>query len=117
MSNRELRVLVAAAVIALAMVGAIKAGRFIWGPGEVRVSASGSAGPLPVRVDINEAAAHELDMLPGVGPATAEAIIRSRREDGPFRSLEDLTRVRGIGRRTVENLRPHAMCRPPGERD
>jgi len=43
--------------------------------------------------------------LPGVGPATASQIIREREANGPFSSIDDLTRVSGIGPGTVEKLR------------
>lgn len=58
------------------------------------------------RIDPNVADAIELDRLPGVGPATAEAIVRSREEDGPFLSPQDLQRVRGIGSATIGKLAP-----------
>ena len=57
--------------------------------------------PLP----LNSSDAEALDLLPGVGPALSQAIVVSRKAHGPFRSMEDLTRVRGIGPRTVERLR------------
>lgn len=68
---------------------------------------STSAGPSPATpVDVNRAGAEELDRLPGVGPATAAAIIAHRTEHGPFRSVDDLAQVRGIGRAKLEQLRP-----------
>ncbi len=54
-------------------------------------------------VDINTASAEELAAaIPGVGLTRARAIIRFRKEHGPFARVEDLTRVSGIGARTVE---------------
>ena len=61
-------------------------------------------------VDINRANALDLSVLPGVGPALAEAIVTDRRENGPFADLEDLERVKGISSRTVEGLRAFATC-------
>lgn len=58
-------------------------------------------------VDPNRAPLEDLDRLPGVGPATAEAMVASREEDGAFRTPEDLLRVRGIGPATLERIRPH----------
>ena len=46
-----------------------------------------------------------LDSLPGVGPVTAEAIVAWREENGPFRSVEDLLDVKGIGEATLADLR------------
>ncbi|MBI4935749.1 MAG: helix-hairpin-helix domain-containing protein [Actinobacteria bacterium] len=59
------------------------------------------AGP----VNLNRAEADELDQLPGVGPATAAAIIAHREQHGPFASVDDLADVRGIGPAKLEALR------------
>jgi competence protein ComEA len=56
------------------------------------------------RIDPNRADEVQLDRLPGVGVATAEAIVRAREEGVVFRRPDDLTRVRGIGPATVERL-------------
>lgn len=56
------------------------------------------------KVDINSASAAELAGLPGIGQSKAAAII-AEREKKPFASVDDLERVRGIGERTVEDLR------------
>ena len=48
-------------------------------------------------MNINTADADELDTLPGVGPATAEAIIEDRESNGEFTCIEDIMRVSGIG--------------------
>jgi competence protein ComEA len=59
------------------------------------------AGPL----DLNAATAAELEALPGVGPATAAAIVDDRVRNGPFASVDDLDRVSGIGPAKLESLR------------
>lgn len=56
-------------------------------------------------VDLNTATAEQLDELPGVGPATAAAILAYRDANGPFRSVEDLLEVRGIGDAKLDQLR------------
>ena len=61
---------------------------------------------LSGRVDVNTASAEELKQLPGVGPKMSQSIIEARSKE-PFRSVEDLRRVRGIGVKTLERLRPH----------
>lgn len=48
-------------------------------------------------VDINTADAAALDALPGIGPATAQAIIDERVNNGPFKAIEDIQNVKGIG--------------------
>ncbi len=52
-----------------------------------------AAGP----VDLNTATADQLETLPGIGPATAAAIVDDRDQHGPFASVGDLERVPGIG--------------------
>lgn len=61
-----------------------------------------AAGP----VDLNSADAAALDALPGVGPATAEAIVEHRAKIGRFTSVDQLLDVRGIGPAKLEELRP-----------
>lgn len=67
--------------------------------------ASGAAAPVSAPIDLNSATAEQLDSLPGVGPATAAAIIDHRSAQGPFRSVDDLIDVRGIGEAKLEGLR------------
>jgi competence protein ComEA len=68
------------------------------------------ASPSPASpVDLNTAGAEQLDALPGIGPATAAAIIADREAHGPFRSVDDLGRVRGIGDAKLEQLRGLVM--------
>jgi competence ComEA-like helix-hairpin-helix protein len=55
---------------------------------------------------INRASADELAGLPRVGPAIARRIVEMRASRGPFRSEEDLMRVRGIGPKTVRSIAP-----------
>jgi competence protein ComEA len=58
-------------------------------------------------IDVNTASAAQLELLPGIGPSRAAAIIESRNAQGPFRTVEDLARVHGIGPATVEGVRPY----------
>jgi len=62
-------------------------------------------GLLLLRQDLNSASAEDLEALPGIGPKTAEAIVQDRQARGPFQSVDDLTRVKGIGKKTVAGLR------------
>jgi competence protein ComEA len=70
-------------------------------------SAGGTVDSPPGRelIDLNQADAAALDALPGVGPVLAERIVEQRRRQGPFRRLEDLRAVRGIGPRLIERIR------------
>lgn len=56
-------------------------------------------------INVNTASADDLMRLPGVGPITAQAIVTARAAS-PFRTVEDLDRVRGIGPKTLDKLRP-----------
>ena len=67
--------------------------------------AAGANPTPPAPLDLNEATAEELDVLPGVGPATATAIVDHRARNGPFASVEDLEAVRGIGPAKLDALR------------
>lgn len=60
------------------------------------------------RVDINTASVAELATLPGIGESKAKAIVEYRAAD-PFRSVEDLKKVKGIGDKTFESLKPSLM--------
>ena len=62
------------------------------------------------RIDLNAASQAELETLPGVGPARAQAII-AERETRPFRAPGDLRRVPGIGEATFQRLAPLVAVR------
>jgi competence protein ComEA len=64
------------------------------------------AGLASAVVDLNTATAAELEALKGVGPAKAKAIIDYREKNGPFKSVDELDKVKGFGIKTVEKLRP-----------
>lgn len=57
------------------------------------------------RIDLNSATWIELTQLRDVGPVTAKKIVSNRDESGPFSSIDDLQRVKGIGPKTVEKNR------------
>lgn len=56
------------------------------------------------RIPVNTADVYELDRLPGIGPAKAQAIVEYREEHGPFQSTDQLLEVSGIGQATLEGL-------------
>ncbi len=58
-------------------------------------------------VNINTASAGQLTALPGIGPKLADAIIAYRQENGDFKSVDELTKVKGIGDKLLARLRPH----------
>lgn len=73
--------------------------------GAASSTSGGTASGGSTLVNINTATAEELDTLPGVGPSTAETIIKDREANGPFASIEDLMRVSGIGEKKFANLK------------
>jgi competence protein ComEA len=56
-------------------------------------------------VNINTASAEQLEALPGIGGVTAERIVSYRTENGPFASVDDLVKVKGIGSKTLDKIR------------
>ena len=64
-------------------------------------------GTALAAVNINTASEAELDTLPGIGPSKAAAIVAYRTEHGPFASISDLSKVQGIGNKTVSKLSSH----------
>lgn len=70
-----------------------------------------AADPTPAaeqmaKVSINAASAVELQRLPGVGKVTAERIVAYRNANGPFASVDDLIKVKGIGKKSLAKLQP-----------
>ncbi|MBV9935541.1 MAG: helix-hairpin-helix domain-containing protein [Actinobacteria bacterium] len=65
----------------------------------------GTGGQADGPVNLNTATLEQLDALPGVGPATAEAILDYRKQHGRFHAVDDLLQVGGIGPSKLEKLR------------
>jgi competence protein ComEA len=70
---------------------------------ELYVGAAGSEA-APQKINLNRAESWLLEALPGIGEERAKAIIDYRSEHGPFRSVSELTRVSGIGTKTLEQI-------------
>lgn len=66
--------------------------------------------PVPAKlliVNINSASLQELMQLPRVGPVMAERILKYREEKGPFQTIAELQKVKGIGAKTFDDLKVH----------
>ncbi len=64
------------------------------------------------KIDLNHASPEQLESLPGIGPSKAAAIISLRQRLKGFNRIEQLLRVKGIGRKTFRRLREHIALRP-----
>ena len=88
-----------AALAALALVGP-----------PLLAAAQSTAKPAAAKpsaiVNINTAAATELQQLPGIGERTAARIVEYRQKNGPFKKIEELMNVQGIGEKSFLKLRP-----------
>ena len=60
-------------------------------------------------VDINRASVEEFTKLPGIGPELARRIVAFREKHGPFRRVEDLLVIRGIGHKKWKAMRAHLI--------
>ncbi|MFG0336242.1 MAG: ComEA family DNA-binding protein [Maioricimonas sp. JB049] len=69
------------------------------------------------RVDVNSATWVEFLLLEGIGEQLARRIVADREQNGPFTSIDDLERVRGIGPRTLARIRPGLQCLSPESSD
>jgi competence protein ComEA len=66
-----------------------------------------AAGPSPENpIDLNRASQETLQALDGIGPALSERIVQYRTTQRPFQRVQELQRVRGIGAKTLAELRP-----------
>ena len=74
----------------------------------------GSSIHTYVMLDINSASVEQLMALPGIGPKKASAIVEWRTCNGPFRRIEDLTAVKGIGEKTLALIQAY-VCTSKGD--
>ena len=70
--------------------------------------------PPAAPVNINTASETELQRVPGIGPAFAKRIVAMRRNAGPFKSVDDLRAVEGIGKKRLDKMRPYLTVGKPG---
>jgi len=78
---------------------------------------SAKAAPAAVGVvNINTASATDLETLPGIGARTAARIVEYRQKNGPFKKIEELMNVRGVGEKSFLKLKPQisVAAKPEG---
>ncbi|MBN1878917.1 helix-hairpin-helix domain-containing protein [bacterium] len=63
----------------------------------------------PSPIDLNQATQTQLELIPGIGPATASRIILERNRRGGFRTVNDLLKIRGIGRKTLRKIEKYLI--------
>ncbi len=83
-------------------------------------SASADAGkkkPRDKPVALNTATSEELQQVPGIGPATAEKILQMRKSYGPFKSVDDLLAIRGLGAKRLEKMRKYLTAGKPNSKN
>lgn len=78
----------------------------------VPASAANKKPPLHP-INLNSATASELEQVPGIGPATAEKILKMRKSFGPFKSVDDLRAIKGIGPKRMEKMRKYLAVGKP----
>jgi competence protein ComEA len=65
-------------------------------------------------IDVNKATADDFQKLPGIGPSLAKQIVAYREKHGPFRRVEDLMAIKGIGFKKWKKIEPHVRVADRG---
>ncbi|MBM9519459.1 helix-hairpin-helix domain-containing protein [Desulforhopalus vacuolatus] len=68
------------------------------------VKTTGNALPAAKSISLNSATVDELTAVPGIGPKTAQAIVKYRKDNGNFKSVDDLEKVKGIGEKKLKKM-------------
>jgi competence ComEA-like helix-hairpin-helix protein len=69
------------------------------------------------KIDLNTATLSQLDSLPGIGPVIAERILELREKSGPYKRIEDLMNIRGIGEKKFLKLKDLITIKPEQQSD
>lgn len=77
-----------------------------------RPQRSAAKPPVTTVININTASATELEALPGIGAKTAARIVEHRTKNGPFKKIEELMNVRGVGEKNFLKLKPQISVGP-----
>lgn len=88
-------------------------------PGDAHAVQASSGDRAPAKaaivatVNINTASVNDLDALPGIGSKTAALIVEYRQKNGPFKKIEELMNVRGVGEKSFLKLKPQLTVTSP----
>jgi competence protein ComEA len=85
----------------------------LWAGLTVMPIASAKKKPPAAPVNLNTADSEQLQLVPGIGPATAEKILQMRKAYGSFKSVDDLLAIRGIGPKRLEKMRKYLTVGKP----
>lgn len=105
----------ACAVVAVLIGCAVLMGTWIYRGGlrgEMVEADATPRQPAHFKVNINTANAAEFELLPEIGQTLARRIVDWRDAHGPFKSCDELRRVKGIGPKTMETIRPYLLPIP-----
>lgn len=89
------------------ILGLVAVAVWYWGQGELVEIERATPLVATFQVDVNAAAWPEIAQLPGIGETIARRIVADREKNGRFGKVEALSRVRGIGRKKLEQIRPY----------
>ena len=111
---RDQALLAGVSAVALVAMMAYWARTSHWGADPIELERQ-PENVLDYRIELNSATWVEWSQLPGIGPVLAHRIVQDREERGPFRSIDDLNRVKGIGPKKFEAIRPFVREGPSSE--
>ncbi len=97
-------------IVALGLLGVYWIRLSNWGTRTVEIERL-PARQFEFQIDANSATWVEWGQIQGIGDGLARRIVADREQNGPFNSVEDLARVKGIGPKTLEHLRPWVRIR------
>ena len=78
-------------------------------PAKASAPPAKKAPGLEGQININTAAAEQLELLPGIGKKTADALIEYRTKNGNFTAVDDIAKVKGIGAKKLEKIKQYLV--------
>lgn len=105
--QRPIAWVTALAILAVASIWAWGA----WRRGWIEIDAA-PRGSVEYQIDLNSADWPEFAQLPLVGETLARRIVEHRQKQGPYRNVDELLRVQGLGKKTLDRVRPYLTLTP-----